>query len=65
MVSSRSSNKWKHKFPHQQQKLNTSLNICHEKYQNLEYFLVDNKQEQWYNYQPSAVVKGNSLIVNI
>ena len=57
MVSMKSSNERKHNFPHHQRKLNVSLNICHgENTKKLDYFLVDNKQEPWYDSEPSAVV---------
>ena len=57
MVSRKSSNKRKHNFSHHQQKLNVSLNFCHEENtKTIDYFLVDNKQEPWYNYELSAVV---------
>ena len=66
IVSRRSSNEWKHNFIQHQQKLNVSVNICHEENtKTLDYFLVDKKQQPWFNSQPSAVVQENSLIVNI
>ena len=53
-------------FPHHQLKLHVILNIIHEENTKaLDYFLVDNKQEPWYDYQPSAVVTGNFLIINV
>ena len=59
MVSRKSPNKRKYNFPNRQKKLNVSLNICHEENnRNLDYFLFDNKQELWYDSEPSAVVPG-------
>ena len=57
MVSRNSSNEQKHNFPHHEQKLNSSLNIfLEENTEKNDYFLVDNKQEPCYDFEPSAVV---------
>ena len=57
MVSSNSSNELKHNFPHDQRKLNVSLNLCHEENtKTIDYFLVDNKPEPWDDSEPSADV---------
>ena len=61
MVSRNSSNKWKHNFPHHQQKSNVSLNICYEVNTKKLTNFVDNKQEPWYDSEPSAVVPENVL----
>ena len=57
MVSNKSSNKRKHNFPHHQRKLNVSLNICHEENtKNIDFFVIDRKQEPWYDSESIAVV---------
>ena len=57
MVSSKSSNERDNDFPHHQQKLNVSLNLCHEENtKKLDYYLVGKKPEPWDYSEPSAVV---------
>ena len=66
MASRRWSNKLKHNFTYHQQKLSVSLNICHkENTKKLDYFLVDKKPEPWDDSEPSAVVSGKSLTMEI
>ena len=47
----------KNDFPYHEQKLNVSLNICHEENtKTTDYFLVDKKPEPWDARETSAVV---------
>ena len=47
MVSSNSSNELKHNFLNHQQKLNVSLNLCHEENtKTIDYYFADNKPDR-------------------
>ena len=54
-VSSRFSKTFKDKFTNHKHKQDVILNSWHEvNTKKLEYFIVDNKHEPWYNSKPSA-----------
>ena len=54
-VSRNFSKNIKENFPNHEGKHNVSLNLWYEENtKNLEYFILDNKQEPWYDSKPSA-----------
>ena len=54
-VSRDFSKRFKENFPKHKRKHNVSLNLWHEvNTKNIEYFMVDNKQEPWYDSKPSV-----------
>ena len=57
---------FKENFRNHKRKHNMSLNVWHKvNTKNLEYSMVDNKQEPWYDSKPSADGKKNSSTINI
>ena len=65
MVSSNSSNELKHNFPHHQQKLNVSLNLCHEEdTKTIDYYFADNKPDRGMILNPVQFFRKKKLMMN-
>ena len=66
MVSRKSSNERKHDFPNHQQKINASLNLCHEEHtKNLIIFWLIKNQNRGMIMNPAQLLLKKSLTINL